>query len=773
MTNLALPNQTPDIAPVADSSTKIGRIVAVTGAHAIILLEQDHSLPDDMQKSPEIGTLLKVNTEPSIALALISSLSTPTPGENGENELRIVEVEFIGELPKDANGNPTHFRRGISCYPALGDVVARATRQELAMAYACDGEYSVRIGHIQQDPSIPAMVKTDDLLGKHFAVLGTTGTGKSCSVALIFRRILEANPQAHILLLDVHREYASAFKEYGLVVTPANLNLPFWLLNFEEMAEIIIGNQGNREADTEILRELIPMAKKRYKGQRNGDKPSKLRSRDNNDDGSLGVDTPVPYRISDIIGLLDEALGKLELKGELAPYKRLKARIEQISRDTRYSFMFGGLTIHDSMAEVIGQLFRIPVNGKPITILELGGLPSEIINVVVSVLARMAFDFGLWSGGQVPITFVCEEAHRYVPIDSTTGFEPTKRAISKIAKEGRKYGVSLCIVSQRPAELDPTILSQCNTVFSMRLTNEKDQEILKAGISDAAASLLEFMPTMGAGEAVAFGEGVALPTRIKFDLLPAESLPKSTTASFSKNWSRGVQDPNFLENIVASWRQQTQIEIPEIPADEMFKRPAPAPIPQPVPQPIQQPVAVPVSAPVPDPVADMVNVENMNGSSQAPISIQQPLQPQPQAQMPASPPAQQAHPSTAQMAQQPAPASSPAPAQPTPIQHTAPMQQTSPVQHSMPVQQANMQTRPTTPGVAAAQMNPAQPTASATASAATEAAVQAASQPANMATPGSAGQVAQQSQTQPSAAIPTPPTNGEPSLAELIRQVRG
>jgi uncharacterized protein len=177
--------------------------------------------------------------------------------------------------------------------------------------------------------------------------------------------------------------------------------------------------------------------------------------------------------------------------------------------------------------------------------------------VVVSVLARLAFDFGVWSAGRVPITFVCEEAHRYVPFDNSLGFEPTKRAISRIAKEGRKYGVSLCIVSQRPAELDPTILSQCSTIFSMRLTNERDQEILRAGISDAAASLLEFMPTMGTGDAITFGEGVALPTRIKFDMLPAHALPKSNTASFTRNWSRDMPDDNFLHEVVNRWRQQT------------------------------------------------------------------------------------------------------------------------------------------------------------------------------------------------------------------------
>jgi DNA helicase HerA-like ATPase len=472
--------------------------------------------------------------------------------------MRIVEVEFVGELPKGNDGNPKSFRRGVSSYPGLGNVVSRATQKELALAYDSDEETSIRIGHIQQDASIPAMVRIDEMLGKHFAVLGTTGTGKSCSVALILRRILEKNPKAHILLLDVHREYAASFEEYAEVVQPQNMTLPFWMLNFEEISEIIVGDQPNREQDVEILRELIPLAKQRYAGSaRRGNGPT-LRNRDSAPDSSnLGVDTPVPYRASDLMGLIEEQLGRLDLKGELAPYKRLKARLEHITRDPRYSFMFGHMTITDNMAEVVGRIFRIPVDNKPITVLELGGLPSEVINVCVSVLARMAFDFGLWSKGRVPITFVCEEAHRYVPIDHTTGFEPTKRAISRIAKEGRKYGVSLAIVSQRPAELDPTILSQCNTVFSMRLTNERDQEILKAGISDAAASLLEFMPTMGTGEAVTFGEGVSLPTRIKFDLLPSHALPRSQTASFTRNWSVDVPDDGFLDAIVERWRKQS------------------------------------------------------------------------------------------------------------------------------------------------------------------------------------------------------------------------
>ncbi|MEP6827791.1 MAG: DUF87 domain-containing protein, partial [Aestuariivirga sp.] len=195
--------------PVLVRSERMGRIVAVTGSKAVVLLD-DHDIAFDKNKrGAEIGTLLKVETKASITLALISALSSPMPSNNPtEKELRIVEVEFIGELPRRDDGTVTNFRRGVSSYPSLGDTVFKADRSELALAYACDAETAVRVGYIQQDPTIPAMIKIDEMLGKHFAILGTTGTGKSCTVALVLRRILEKNPQAHILLLDVHREYA-------------------------------------------------------------------------------------------------------------------------------------------------------------------------------------------------------------------------------------------------------------------------------------------------------------------------------------------------------------------------------------------------------------------------------------------------------------------------------------------------------------------------------------------------------------------------------------
>ena len=225
--------------------------------------------------------------------------------------------------------------------------------------------------------------------------------------------------------------------------------------------------------------------------------------------------------------------------------------------------MFGSLTIQDNMTELLSQLFRIPVDDRPISIIELGGLPTEVVQVVVSVVARLAFGFGLWSHGAAPIALVCEDAHRYAPANNESGFGPTRRALIRIAKEGRKCGVSLWVASQRPTELDPTILSQCNTIFAMRLANQADQEALRAAVPDASTSLLSCLPSLGLGEAIAVGEGVPLPTRIRFDALPQECIPRSLTASFTDGWSVEIDDEGFIERIVEQWRAQ-RLLLPEL-----------------------------------------------------------------------------------------------------------------------------------------------------------------------------------------------------------------
>jgi hypothetical protein len=299
----------------------------------------------------------------------------------------------------------------------------------------------------------------------------------------------------------------------------------------------------------------------------------------------FSVDTPVPYRLLDVISLIDERMGKLENRSSRLTYHKLLQRIDAVRNDPRYAFMFENANVGgDTMAEVLSHLFRLPAMGKPMTVMQLAGLPAEVVDSVVSVLCRMAFDLGLWSDGALRLLFVCEEAHRYASADRTLGFGPTRKAVSRIAKEGRKYGVFLGLVTQRPAELDATIISQCSTLFTMRLANDRDQALLRSAVSDAAANLLSFVPSLGTREVLAFGEGVALPTRLRFKELPSFQLPRSE-ATLGTVASTEGQDLKFIESVLDRWRGATtsRDQAPNNPM--MQERPLPKTVESPMLQP--------------------------------------------------------------------------------------------------------------------------------------------------------------------------------------------
>ncbi len=538
----------------------IGRIVSVSGSQAIVMLDNAKvSSVKAMANRPDIGAVLRIDTTVATVYGMISGLSIPVPAQNDHlgEEVWIAEVELVGELQHNEDRTEKEFGRGVSIYPCLGDLVYVATHNDLELVYDTNTDSSISIGHITQAPTIPAMVRVNDLLGKHFAILGTTGTGKSCTVALILQKILKHSPLGHIVLLDPHDEYSAAFPHNAEVIRPSDLHLPYWFFTFEEIIEVLVGNKSGKETEIEILAELIPLAKMKF--QSKDGKQKNLRKA--SEAITHSVDSPVPYRVTDLVKLLDERMGKLDHKRDVWAHKQIKYRLEALMQDPRYSFMFGSNTVQDHMSDVLGRIFRIPVNEKPISILHLTGLPSEIINVVVSVLCRMTFDLGLWSNGAIPITLICEEAHRYIPTDPSLGFEPTRRSIARIAKEGRKYGVSLCIVSQRPSELDPTILSQCNTVFAMRMSNEKDQNIVSAAISDAGAGMLEFLPSLGNREVIAFGDGMPFPARLRLEKLPEEEMPRGRTASFTEKWNQEAGSSEMLDEVVERWRASGSIYI--------------------------------------------------------------------------------------------------------------------------------------------------------------------------------------------------------------------
>lgn len=250
-------------------------------------------------------------------------------------------------------------------------------------------------------------------------------------------------------------------------------------------------------------------------------------------------------------------MGRLENRNTRLHYHRLMTRIETIRNDPRYVFMFDNANVGgDVMSDLLAHLFRLESDGRPITIMQLAGLPAEVIDAVVCVLCRLAFEFGIWSEGAIPLLFVCEEAHRYASADRAIGFSPTRRAMSRIAREGRKHGVHLGLVSQRPAEIDPTIISQCSTVFAMRMTNDRDQAYLSAAVSDTA-NLLSFVPLLSSGECIAFGEGVPIPMRMKFNQLTQSRLPRGDTGGSAMDGMAAGSHAAFVGSVVERWRIAT------------------------------------------------------------------------------------------------------------------------------------------------------------------------------------------------------------------------
>lgn len=545
METVQLHDRTAPLAP----QQPLGRVLSVDGSQATVRLDGIDRAHASADTQATVGKFLGIRTGVSLLVGVITKIATPSP--NGELGDRAVgHVDLLGEIK--FNETRAWFQRGVTEYPLIGDVCELLTHDELLLIYDISGPRTMNVGTLQQDASIGAYVNVDEMVGKHFAIFGTTGVGKSSGVALLLREILQARPDLRLFLIDPHNEYGRCFEERAQAINPRNLKLPFWLFNFEEIVDVFFRGRPGLEEEVAILADCIPLAKATFAA--GAAERLTIRKSDPKSTG-FTVDTPVPYRLADLLSLVDERMGKLENRASWTKYNRLITRIETVRNDPRYAFMFDNANVGgDTMVEVLSQLFRLPANGKPMTIMQLAGFPAEVVDSVVSVLCRMAFEFGLWSDGATPLLFVCEESHRYAPADRTIGFGPTRKAISRIAKEGRKYGVFLGLITQRPAELDATIISQCSTVFAMRMANDRDQAIVRAAVSDAAAGLLAFVPSLGTREVFAFGEGVALPTRLKFKELAKHHIPRSESVSHSRIDGDGTIDGDFLAAVVQRWR---------------------------------------------------------------------------------------------------------------------------------------------------------------------------------------------------------------------------
>jgi hypothetical protein len=543
-----------DTDPISPDNTHrpIGVVRDVSGGTAHVVLD-----PARLQQclgdadpaiaiSGQVASQIKIRVGSTWLLGVVRTMRQATQTE--EHGGIVAEVDFLGEGDTERlTGNIYGFRRGVTRYPMPGALAHVATNADLRQIYASDGRASIGIGTVHPTRDIRAGLYIDSFLGKHFALLGSTGTGKSTSAALILHRICELAPEGHIVMIDPHGEYISAFRTRGHLLDVSNLQMPYWLMNFEEHCEVFLTSSGSdRVVDADILARCLQQARAK----------NRLAAAI----GKITVDSPIPYLLSDLLNILLNEMGKLDKGTGSIPYQRIRTKIEEVRSDPRYQFMFSGMLVGDCMTDFIAQVFRLPANGKPISIIDVSGVPSEITATVVAVLSRLVFDFAVWARDEDtrPILLVCEEAHRYVPNERNADGSSVARVLSRIAKEGRKYGVSLGLITQRPSDLAEGVLSQCGTIIAMRLNNERDQAHVRAAMPEGARGFMDAIPALRNRECVVCGEGVSIPMRVSFDDLDAALRPASADPSFSVEWGRSGGEDRMIERTTQRWRAQSR-----------------------------------------------------------------------------------------------------------------------------------------------------------------------------------------------------------------------
>ncbi|MXO72700.1 ATP-binding protein [Alteraurantiacibacter buctensis] len=532
-----------------NASQPIGMVleIAGSGSQIAIDLERLAQCAEDTDPSialaGQVGSQIKIKTKDGWLLA---SVRNQRQDRRGDGNAVLANIDFMGEGQEERLTGKIHgFRRGVTRYPIPGALVYPATTDDLRQIYASDGRSAIQVGTVYPTTEIRAGIYIDAFLGKHFALLGSTGTGKSTSAALLLHRICQAAPQGHIVMIDPHGEYSAAFRNTGTIFDVSNLQMPYWLMNFEEHCEVLLRSTGNDlQEDKDILAKCLLAA--RYK------------NRLAQTMGKITVDSPIPYLISDLTNMLQDEMGKLDKATTSAPYMRIKTKIDELKADPRYQFMFSGMLVGDTMATFISRIFRMPGDGKPISIIDVSGVPSDITSTVVAVLSRMVFDFAIWGRNEKtrPILLVCEEAHRYVPNEKNADGSSVGRILSRIAKEGRKYGISLGLITQRPSDLAEGVLSQCGTIISMRLNNDRDQAFVKAAMPEGARGFLDSIPALRNRECIICGEGVSIPIRVAFDNLEEAKRPASEDPSFVDLWSECGGEEEQVERVVQRWRSQ-------------------------------------------------------------------------------------------------------------------------------------------------------------------------------------------------------------------------
>jgi hypothetical protein len=594
-----------------DPNLEIGTVFEVTGTSIKVALQRGLDELTRLYRGQvhtvgEIGSLVRIRFGRKLLFASVRGLRLQTEEEAAalsaaiEAERRVLEADLIGEGFWDAGASRLDFHRGLTGSALPMQKVYLLTADEMHLVYQAleksRGESAtfVQIGEYVGAAHIPVRADIDRMFGHHCAILGSTGAGKSSAVAAILRSVLEAEPNSdgrrmmpRIVLIDPHGEYGRAFAKEAVVYRAYDalgheggageqLRLPYWLMSSDEFRSLIVG-KGEFEATSQANTVYKALAHARMVAS--GFVEAAQEDISNTPAGRHPQDPILkPGTSEEVIGSFDRdkpvkfSLGEFERHIRLRqPYKygkpeRVPAgefhkdygsildKLAVLKNDKRIQFLMKDCDDTDpSLAEILAQFVGARPDGRNLRIVDISGLPNEVAGPLTAAIARLLFQYKLHQTPDErcgdPILLICEEAHRYVPDRGEAQYSAAQAAVRRIAREGRKYGLGLMLVSQRPSDVEGTVISQCGTWIVLRLTNGSDQAHVSRFLPDSLTSLVSLLPTLPRREALFVGEGSALPARIRIRKLAEMERPRSDDVAFGIGWRTNLASEGDLQKV--------------------------------------------------------------------------------------------------------------------------------------------------------------------------------------------------------------------------------
>ena len=558
-----------------DSNTVIGNIIDVQGGSLTAALIEDEqgrtptiTIGDEDIYIGQIGSYVSIHQGVVKILALVTRMTEqeklaplePTAGSSEAVRMsyakRIIVLVPLGTINSDGE-----FERGVSLFPTTGAEVHAIGSADINLIFSKFQSKGYDVGNLSSNTSIKVCLDPTSLFGRHFAILGQTGAGKSWTVANLVQRAVAVMPKAHIIILDLHGEYCwsndggsscSAFSDNIVrYVDARKLEIPYWLMTYAELCDLLI-DHTEREAHNQIsffrdnLRELKEAEKSSLRLER------------------VTVDTPVYFSLDELLERIDAENKRIvpgTTKEKQGPnygvFDRFIMRLKSKLNDVRYDFLLKPRvrTSSNTLTGLLRDFVGLGEPKRPVTVIDLSSVPFDVRPTVAAQIGRIAFEFNYWNPQyrEFPLLLICEEAHAYIPKESQSQFAGSRKSMERIAKEGRKYGVGIAVVSQRPHEVSETVLAQCGTFLCLRITNPSDQAYVRNVVPEAERDLVDILAGLGRGEVMALGEAVPLPTRFRF--YKPNPAPNSEDIDFYTKWKEGPDDIN-VDEIVNRWRRQ-------------------------------------------------------------------------------------------------------------------------------------------------------------------------------------------------------------------------